>query len=128
MDLSPTSSAKNTVQNERSAIWPNDHPVRWLTEFPSPFALFLLQVHSTFRTGCSSITLGAAPVAPWARSKKPTPVIRAAAGAILVANSGCTRDEPGGGVSKRSWGSAVSLTAVVPLRAPWGRYMLLTKA
>src|SRR6516165_5088225 len=105
-----------------------ERPRQMAHGIPSPFALFPAQVHSTFRTGCSSITLAAAPVAPGARSKKPTPVIRAAVGAILVAKSGCTRDEPAGGVSKRSWGSAVSLTAVVPLKAPWGRYMSLTKA
>jgi hypothetical protein len=40
--------------------------------------------HSTLSTGCSSITLGAAPVAPCARSKNPTPVIRADVGVIAV--------------------------------------------
>jgi len=38
--------------------------------------------HSTLSTGCNSMTFGAAPVAPCARSKKPTPVILACVGVI----------------------------------------------
>src|SRR5216684_2376944 len=58
--------------------------------------------NSIFNTGCSSITLGAAPVAPCARSKNPTPVMRAGVGLTAVWNVGICTSSPSAGVRKDS--------------------------